>query len=236
MTSLPPYTVRESTRARHVNLKISPDGELEVVIPRGFSRKRIPGILQKKQAWIKRVSKRFTERREHQAAQPALPTAISLLAVGETWAVEYHSTASTRITVTEKPDYRLVVSGAVANIDLCQAALRKWAARKGKQILEPWLRAISIDENLPFDKLTIRGQKTRWGSCSSRETISLNYKLLFLPPEFVRYVLIHELCHTKELNHSAKFWALVAQKEPNYKQIKKELRAAWRYLPGWVPK
>ena len=236
MTSLPPYTVRESTRARHVNLKISSDGALEVVIPRGFNRKRIPGILQKKQAWIKRAGKRLTERRQHQAAQPVRPTEISLLAVGETWTVDYQSTAATRITVTEKPDHRLVLSGAVADVDLCQVALRKWAACKGKQVLEPWLRALSVAENLPFDKLTIRGQKTRWGSCSSRETISLNYKLLFLPPEFVRYVLIHELCHTKELNHSAKFWTLVAQKEPNYKQIKKELRAAWRYLPGWVPK
>jgi predicted metal-dependent hydrolase len=165
-----------------------------------------------------------------------LPTEISLLAVGETWSVEYQPTASKRITIAEKPDQRIVLSGAVDNVDLCQTALRKWAIRKGKQYLEPWLRTISAEEKLPFDKVTIRGQKTRWGSCSSRETISLNYKLLFLPPEFVRYVLIHELCHTKQLNHSAKFWALVAKKEPNYKQIKKELRAAWRYLPGWVPK
>ena len=236
MTSLPPYTVRESIRARHVNLKISLDGELEVVVPRGFNHKHIPGILQKKQTWIKRAAKRATERREHRAAQPTLPVEIPFLAVGETWAVEYQPTASKRITVTEKPGQRIVLSGAVADVDLCQTTLRKWTARKGKQVLEPWLRAISSEEKLPFDNVTIRGQKTRWGSCSSRETISLNYKLLFLPPEFVRYVLIHELCHTKELNHSTKFWRLVAAKEPNYKQIKKELRAAWRYLPGWVPK
>lgn len=212
------------------------DGELEVVIPRGFNRKHIPDILQRKQAWIKRAAKRATERREHRAAQPALPAELSFLAVGETWAVEYQPTASKGITATEKPGQRIVLSGAVDNIELCQTALRKWTARKAQQYLEPWLRAISAEEKLPFDKMTIRGQKTRWGSCSSRETISLNYKLLFLPPEFVRYVLIHELCHTKELNHSARFWALVAAREPDYKQIKKELRAAWRYLPGWVQK
>lgn len=234
MTNLPPYTIRESARARHVNLKISMDGDLEIVVPRGFNRKHIPTILQEKQAWIKRATKRLAERRKLLEVEPALPKQISLSAIGETWPVEYRSTASTRVTVTEKTGQRLVLSGAVDNVDLCQAALRKWTARKAKQHLPPWLRKVSEEEKLPFDKVTIRGQKTRWGSCSARKTISLNYKLLFLSPALVRYVLIHELCHTKHLNHSKKFWALVGEKEPNYKQLKAELRVAWRYVPGWV--
>jgi predicted metal-dependent hydrolase len=234
MTTLPPYTIRESTKARHVNLKISMDGGLEIVIPRGFNRKDIPTILKKKQAWIKRATKRLAERRKLLEAEPALPEQISLTAIGETWPVEYRTTPSTRVTVTEKAGQRLVLSGAVDQVDLCQTALRKWTARKAKQHLAPWLRKISEEEKLPFDKVTIRGQKTRWGSCSARKTISLNYKLLFLTPALVRYVLIHELGHTKHLNHSKRFWALVGQKEPNYKQLKTDLRAAWRYLPGWV--
>jgi predicted metal-dependent hydrolase len=234
MTTLLPYTIRESARARHVNLKISIDGGLEVVIPRGFNRKRVPAILQKKQAWIKRATKRLAERRKLLEAEPALPEQISLGAIGETWQVEYRSTASTRVTVTEKAGQRLVLNGAVDKVDLCQAALRQWTARKARQHLVLWLRKISEEEKLPFDKVTIRGQKTRWGSCSARKTISLNYKLLFLTPALVRYVLIHELCHTKYLNHSKKFWALVGEKEPDYKQLKADLRAAWRCLPGWI--
>jgi predicted metal-dependent hydrolase len=234
MTTLPPYTVRESTRARHVNLKISMEGDLEVVIPRGFKRKHIPDILHKKQAWIKRATKRIQEQRKFLAAEPVLPELIPLLAISETWIVEYRPTVSTRITVTEKPDQQLTLSGAVDNVGLCHRALRKWTARKARQHLEPWLGQISTAEKLPFDKVIFRGQKTRWGSCSARKTISLNYKLLFLPPALVRYVLIHELCHTKHLNHSTKFWALVAKKEPDYKQAKAELKAAWRYLPGWL--
>jgi predicted metal-dependent hydrolase len=234
MTNLPPYTIRESARARHVNLKISMDGDLEIVVPRGFNRKHIPSILQQKQAWIKRATKRLAERRKLLEAEPALPEQISLSGIGETWQVEYRSTTSTRIRVTEKAGQRLVLNGAVDKVDLCQAALRQWTARKAKQHLPPWLRKVSEEEKLPFDKVTIRGQKTRWGSCSARKTISLNYKLLFLSPALVRYVLIHELCHTKHLNHSKKFWALVGEKEPNYKQLKAELRVAWRYVPGWV--
>jgi len=210
------------------------EGSLEVVIPRGFNRAHIPEILEKKRAWIKRTTKRIEERRMYLAAEPVLPEQVSLLAIGEIWQVEYWPTASRRITVTEKSDHCLVLSGAVTDIKLCQTSLRKWIAGKAKQHLEPWLREISATENLIFTRVTIRGQKTRWGSCSARKTISLNYKLLFLPPELVRYVFIHELCHTRHLNHSAKFWALVGQKEPNYRQIQAELRAAWRYLPAWL--
>jgi predicted metal-dependent hydrolase len=85
-----------------------------------------------------------------------------------------------------------------------------------------------------FATASIRGQKTRWGSCSSRQTISVNCKLLFLPSELVRYVLIHELCHTVHLNHSAAFWALVAQKEPDYQQLDAGLRDARYHVPLWL--
>jgi predicted metal-dependent hydrolase len=210
------------------------EGGLEVVIPMGFDRQNIPDILQRKRAWIKRATKRIAERRQLIDAEPALPVQISLLAIGETWSVEPRPTASKRVTAIEKTDCQLILSGAVDDVDLCQTALRKWTACQAKQHLAPWLQQISETEKLPFEKVTIRGQKTRWGSCSARKSISLNYKLLFLPPDLVRYVLVHELCHTKHLNHSAKFWALLDQKYPDYRQARVELRASWRYLPGWL--
>jgi predicted metal-dependent hydrolase len=211
------------------------EGDLEVVVPKGFNRKLIPDILQKKHRWIKRTTKRLKERRQFLATQPLLPEQIFLCAIGQLWQVEYRPTLSTRITTTEKIEQRLILlSGPVDNVDLCKTALRRWVARQAKHHLVSWLREISKQEKLPFDKVAIRGQKTRWGSCSSRRTVSLNYKLLLLPPALARYVLIHELCHTKHLNHSPKFWVLVEKKEPNYKQAKAKLRLAWRYLPGWL--
>jgi predicted metal-dependent hydrolase len=114
--------------------------------------------------------------------------------------------------------------------------LRRWLTRYAQQQLEPWLRRVSVETGLTFTQVTIRGQKSRWGSCSRRRTISLNYKLLFLPPHLVRHVLIHELCHTQHLNHSAKFWALVSQKEPAYRPARVELRSAWRSVPRWTHK
>jgi len=234
MTMLPPYTVRESARARNVNLRISMEGGLEVVIPRGFNRRLIPDILHKKGDWIQRTTHRLAERREFLEADPPLPAQIALAALGETWRVDYRPGPANRVTLTEQAGQRLTLTGAVDQVDLCQAVLRRWLAHRARQRLELWLRQISVEEKLPFAKVTIRGQKSRWGSCSPARAINLNYKLLFLPPALVRYVLIHELCHTQHLNHSAKFWALVSKKEPAYKRARIELRAAWRFIPGWT--
>jgi len=95
---------------------------------------------------------------------------------------------------------------------------------------------VSQEVNLPFKNVSIRGQKTRWGSCSSDQSISLNCKLLFLPSPVVRYVLIHELCHTVHMNHSAAFWALVGCFEPNYRQLDRNLRDARCDVPLWMEK
>lgn len=78
--------------------------------------------------------------------------------------------------------------------------------------------------NFSFNKIYIRNQKTRWGSCSSNKNISINYKVLFLSNELLDYIIVHELCHLKEMNHSKNFWKLVESVIPNYLELKKQLR------------
>jgi predicted metal-dependent hydrolase len=73
-------------------------------------------------------------------------------------------------------------------------------------------------------RISIRNQKTRWGSCSERGNLNFSYKILFLPDHLADYIVVHELCHVKELNHSQKFWDLVAQTFPNYKALRTQLR------------
>jgi predicted metal-dependent hydrolase len=78
--------------------------------------------------------------------------------------------------------------------------------------------------NLDYKNISIRSQRTRWGSCSSRKNLSFNYKIIFLPNELQDYLIVHELCHLKEMNHSKNFWNLVGERIDNYKKLSKSLR------------
>lgn len=81
---------------------------------------------------------------------------------------------------------------------------------------------------VPIKKIFIKNLKSRWGSCSEKGNLNFNYKLLFLPQDIADYVVVHELCHLKEFNHSPKFWALVAQTIPDYNARRSVLRTLER--------
>ena len=75
-----------------------------------------------------------------------------------------------------------------------------------------------------YNRVSIKNHKSRWGSCSAKRNLNFNYKILFLPEHVGDYIIVHELCHLKELNHSKRFWDLVGKAVPNYKDIRKQLR------------
>jgi hypothetical protein len=235
---LPDYTVRESPKAKYLRLKVSIENGVEVIVPKGFNRDRIPDILKKKQVWLGAASDRVEEQRKFLEPKPFgnLPDYVALRSVGEDWKIEYHTTSSKNVSTIEKPGNRLIVRGDVEDETACKLALHRWIARKAHAYLVPWIREVSEMNNLPFEKILVKGQRTRWASCSRHKTISINHKLLFLPRHLVRYVFVHELSHTIHMNHSKRFWRLVGVMEPNYKKLDEELRNAWRFVPAWMEK
>ncbi len=96
---------------------------------------------------------------------------------------------------------------------------------------------ISAECGIPYGKVAIRNQKRRWGSCSSLGNLNFNYKLSLLPTCLMDYVIVHELCHLRQLNHGPKFWALVALHYPTYREVElqlRELERATRVQPGAI--
>ncbi|MFA5800857.1 MAG: YgjP-like metallopeptidase domain-containing protein [Thermoleophilia bacterium] len=229
------YSIRESLRARTVRLNMTPQNGLVIVVPAGFNRKRLPDILREKKSWIENARRWADEQRLLNPPEPvARPDSVTLEAIDEIWSVFYRSTGSARTSAREHSDLRLLVSGNASETCAATLALRRWTARKARKSLIPWLEDISTELDLPFGEAIVRNQRTLWASCSPEMTISLNQKLLLLPARLVRYVLVHELCHTIHLNHSKRFWSLVGRKEPAYAQLRRELSGSWKYVPMWM--
>jgi len=104
------------------------------------------------------------------------------------------------------------------------------AAHELRQRLDETARETGID----YVQMHLRRQRTRWGSCSAKGTISLNMCLMFQRPAVVRYLLVHELCHRRQLNHSPRFWSLVESFEPQWRALDAELLRGWQNVPAWV--
>lgn len=227
-----PLIVKVHPRARRVLVKLVPNRGLEVVTPPGFDPARVPGVLESKRPWIERTRDRLTaEGRDLSGRPPELPETLEYRAAGRSLLLHYLDRAGPAGLMENGP--RLQVAAPLAERGEVFAALRRHTAKKAREILLPRLDAMSRSTGLAYAAMRVRCQKTRWGSCSARGTISLNAKLLFLPPELVDHLLLHELCHTRHMDHSPRYWACVARYQPDYKRLEDAVRRGGGYVPAW---
>ena len=224
------YSLRVSQRAKRVILKVGVNG-LEVVVPNGFGKRRLPEILEANRNWIAEELQRVKESPSFVA-----PECINLNAIDECWQLIYKSNPASngRMSVKENASNRLLVEGDVDDIRGVSSVLTRWLHLKAHAHLVPWLREFSREVDISFKKATVRGQNTRWASCSKLGNISINRSLLFLPKHLVRHVFLHELCHIRELNHSPDFWKVLGSLEPGCRSLEAEVRKANRFVPRWV--
>ncbi len=242
---LPDHSVRESRRTVHVHLRFSLHAGLEVVVPPGFDRAEIPALLRQKRHWIERTRRELDTQRLLLDSRPhdEIPESIELRAMGETWTVEARPTEAGRVSVREPDAGRLVITGPARDAERWRALLKRWVTQKARRHLVACAECEARAYTLHYGAVSIRWQKSRWGSCSRRSPgngrsapprLSLNAGLLFLPPHLVRYVILHELCHTERMDHSPAFWKQLESMEPAARAIREELRSAWHYIPSWL--
>jgi predicted metal-dependent hydrolase len=225
-----PYQLQYSKRARRLNVRITPENGVQVTLPSNFTEQQALEFLKKHEWW---VQKHAAVWQLHQT-EVTLPTLIKLPVFSNIWQVFYEiQVAIKRATLLESPDNSLVYLG-VDNHELKLAKLQNWIKIKAESFLTQRLRQLSVQCELPFNSVNFRSQRSVWGTCNRAKNISLNYKLIFLTPEIVDYVLVHELCHTKYLGHGPRFWNLVEKFVPDHKAHRLQLRKAMHeQVPRW---
>lgn len=227
----PPLKIRESGRARRLTLRMQPPNTLELVVPRGTRPAAVAAFVQEQRPWIEAARRKLAVLAP--ARTEGLPLRIEFKALNEVWRVRYEHDAAARPRC-RACDGVLEVRTREPNHRGAAPLLRDWLLDKADYHLVPWLLRESARLERRPSNVQVRLQRTRWGSCSSTGTVSLNAALLFVEPPVVRYLFIHELCHMISLDHSRTFWAAVERYEPDYEVLDRRLSAAWSELPLWA--
>ena len=222
------YIIRKSSRAKRIIFNATIRDGIEIVIPKSMDTSFLPDVLEKNRSWIQKQSAWVSAMR-----LSLNPNQIHLRLLNKTWEVNYVPHQQGNNPWVEHGSL-LTVSNTDRELMEVPRVLDSWLHSVAKNALPKLLHQESTNTQLSYDRVTIRKARTRWGSCSSKGSISLNRNLMFLPPQLVRYVLIHELCHTQHLNHSIHFWQLFEKLYPGARSMNHHVRKATDLVPSWA--
>jgi predicted metal-dependent hydrolase len=217
-----PYRIRISSRARVLHLVIRQESGLEIVAPRGTRRRQIEEALHQKASWILKTMQRVV-------AIPPIKDGREFDFMGRTVRLCLVTSPARKIPypkVTAAGDTLLlhIQESDRENQEVLRAALEGWYRQRACEIIPARLITANKVFGFRYGRVTIKEQKSRWGSCSRAGNLNFNWRLLLAPVPVLDYVLTHELAHLKELNHAPAFWRLVAQACPDYKMQRRWLR------------
>jgi predicted metal-dependent hydrolase len=217
------YRHRISRRARRLRFEVRPGNGLEVTTPPGVSVARIEAVMREKTNWITTMLVRYAQPPHSVVGTPLQSGAILPFAGGQLRLVLNTDHAGRRKGgVMEEGELRLYLDS------LTPAALRetleRWYRRQGRRVFTERVAYWNAQYGFTYGRIAIRDQKSRWGSCSRQGNLNFNWRLLLAPLSVLDYIVIHELAHLKEGNHSPRFWALVAEKCADYREQRNWLR------------
>ena len=211
------FRVRRSPRARRVRVSVDGAGEVEVVLPKRAPERAAAQAVRELGPWIER-RRRTLARAAAEIARPE--GTIPYLGRDLRLAPQ-----PGRERVHRRGDELLVPKRDAA------AAIERWYRRQARAEIAPRLDAATARAGTSYTGLTIRGQKTRWASCSTTGHMSFNWRLLLAPEPVLDYVVEHEVCHLERMDHSPRFWALLESRVPDWREHARWLR---RYGPTLV--
>ena len=207
---MPAYRIRRSERARRVRVTVDPARGVEVVLPRRASEREAAAAVRELRPWIER---RFAELDRARQVIAERGTTVPYLGRPLRLVPE-----PARERVHRRHDDLLVPAGDH------RPALERWYRRAARTEIAPRLDYATAQTGTPYTTLTIRGQKTRWASCSRTGAMSFNWRLLLAPEPILTYVIWHEVCHLQIMDHSEGFWKLLSVRWPDYRDHQRWLR------------
>lgn len=216
--------VRKGANIKFLSVRLAPGRGVWVNVPYGVSRRQVVNFLNEKKEWILNSMTDMKVYEEH--------TGVGLR-IGSEIQTKLH-TLKIVATVASAPSYR--IEGNIITLSVPEKVtfgrIEKAVARflieiytlEARRYLPPRVREYAAKYGFSYARLSFRDNISNWGSCSFENNISLNIKLMKLPDEIIDYVILHELCHTVEKNHSPAFWKLVGRVCPNYVTLRARLR------------
>ena len=208
-------------RARRYVIRVRPDGSVRVTVPRGGSRLEAARFLEEHAHWVAREHARVRAAR----VTPAWTAGATMMLRGETVMIRLVGESCDRTVCYGERSVR--VSAGDSDLRPC---IERDLRRLAREELGPRLYALAAAHHLTVAGFTIRNQRSRWGSCSRAGRIALNYRLVQMPPAVSEYVLIHELMHMKQPDHSRSFWRLVEAACPDFRDAERWLKVQGRGL------
>ena len=213
-----PYQLARTAR-RTVGMKISATG-LIVHAPQRISQEHIERLMLPKVDWIR---KKLAAQQANKVTTIEWRHGESLLLLGNHIALDVRLDARNK-TLSFEAGVLYVAHTNIEDTANIQRKVIQWYQKQALPDFSRRLEILSAKLGVPTPQLFLSNAKSRWGSCNSRKEVRLNWRLMLGPPHIINYVICHELAHLKEMNHSAKFWAVVNSIYPDYKQAEKDLK------------
>ena len=216
------YVLIRSNR-RDILLKVLPENEVRVYAPQTAHLREIDAVVRGKIPEITEMRDALENRlRENRLAHPVCGGS-RICIEGVPYALDLREGA--RVTLRLDGDICILTLPDPTDDDAVRAALKQALSRRALTRIRQRLDVFAPRVGVAFGRVAIRDQRSRWGSCSSKNNLNFNWKLIMAPPEALDYVVIHELCHLIEFNHSPRFWNLVRAQMPEYAAWKSWLKA-----------
>jgi predicted metal-dependent hydrolase len=217
------YTVRRSDRARRVRIQVTAEG-VEVVVPRRQPLDAVEPFVESKRAWIERTLLRMRAAADERP-RPRLEDGGEVPFLGERLRLRVQVEPGRQRDHVARRGDELAVAVAQPGPDPIRTALERWYRGQARIEVARRLDASIARVGQSYSALQIRGQRTRWASCSAKGAMSFNWRLLLAPPEILDYVVEHEVAHLDVHDHSPRFWGLLAERSPDCREHERWLRA-----------